>query len=264
MSGAYSNQTFSRNGPSHRSIHQRRLLLGLMLVGALVGFEMFNYSTTQVALHDLLGDLRIFRISWATMLAVAFCGIDFAGIARLFMPEDSETKAAEVWYLFGAWLLAATMNAILTWWGISLAIVNRPLESSAFIDQRTINEVVPVFLALMIWITRILLIGSFSITGPRLFSKSPQQTHGNPDVERTPRPVAAPRPLHQPAVPSPLHASDSRHSVPAGRPAPKPRPEPEYISEPGYTNHAVSFQTLGGNREQDRSTTVDGWYPTPR
>jgi len=37
--------------------------------------------------------------------------------ARLFTPEQGRDEPAEVWYLFGAWLLAAAMNAILTWWG---------------------------------------------------------------------------------------------------------------------------------------------------
>ena len=61
---------------------------------------------------------------WATILAIAFCGIDFAGIARLFTPEQGADEPKEVWYLFGAWLLAATMNAMLTWWGVAIAILS--------------------------------------------------------------------------------------------------------------------------------------------
>jgi phage FluMu gp28-like protein len=45
---------------------------------------------------------------------LTFCGIDFAGIARLFTPEQGRDEPAEVWYLFGAWILAAAMNATLT------------------------------------------------------------------------------------------------------------------------------------------------------
>ncbi len=66
---------------------QRGLLFGTIIIAALLAFEFFNYSTTEFALHDLLGDLEFLGIAWATILAIAFCGIDFAGIARLFTPE---------------------------------------------------------------------------------------------------------------------------------------------------------------------------------
>jgi hypothetical protein len=94
----------------------------LILAVALAGFEMFNFSTTQYALGDLLGNLKFFGIQWATILAIAFCGIDFAGIGRLFLPDNEGSSGQETWYLFGAWLLAATMNALLTWWGVSMAL----------------------------------------------------------------------------------------------------------------------------------------------
>jgi hypothetical protein len=67
---------------------KRGLAWGVIILGALLAFEMFNYSTTQFALNDVLGDLRFAGIRWATILALAFCGIDFAGIARLFTPEQ--------------------------------------------------------------------------------------------------------------------------------------------------------------------------------
>ncbi len=139
-----------------------------MILGALVAFEIFNYSTTDHALRDLLGDLTFGGIHWATILALAFCGIDFAGIARLFTPEQGADEPKEVWYLFGAWLLAATMNAILTWWGVSMAVANHPIQSSAVIDPKTITTVVPVFVAVMVWVIRILIIGTLSLAMDRM------------------------------------------------------------------------------------------------
>ena len=148
------------------------LAFGLIILTALIAFEVFNYSTTDFALRDLLGEQRFAGIRWATILAIAFCGIDFAGIARLFTPEQGNDEPKEVWFLLGAWLLAATMNAILTWWGVSMAISGHAIASSAIIDQKTLMDVVPVFVALMVWIIRILIIGSFSIGGDRLFSNT--------------------------------------------------------------------------------------------
>ena len=71
---------------------RRGMVFGAMIIGAMLAFELFNYSTTDFALTNLLGDLRFVGIRWATILAVAFCGMDFAGIARLFTPEkESES-----------------------------------------------------------------------------------------------------------------------------------------------------------------------------
>lgn len=140
----------------------------IMIIGALAAFEIFNYTTTDHALTDLLGSLSFAGIQWSTILALAFCGIDFAGIARLFTPEQGLNEPKEVWYLFGAWLLAATMNAILTWWGVSMAVVNHPIQSSSVIDPQTIANVVPVFVAVMVWVIRILIIGTLALAMDRL------------------------------------------------------------------------------------------------
>ena len=142
-----------------------------ILLIALVAFEIFNYSTTAFALSDLLGsDLRVLGIPWATILAIAFCGIDFAGIARLFTPQQEQGQVPETWYLFGAWLLAASMNATLTWWGVAVAVRSHPELSSAVINQNTLFTVVPIFVALMVWLIRVLIIGTFSLAGERMFS----------------------------------------------------------------------------------------------
>ncbi len=71
---------------------KRGAIFGSILICALVAFEVFNFSTTAFALHDVLGDLTFAGISWATMLAFAFCGIDFAGIARIFTPEQGRDE----------------------------------------------------------------------------------------------------------------------------------------------------------------------------
>jgi hypothetical protein len=122
---------------------------------------MFNYSTTQYSLQDLLGNLKFMGIPWAVILAIAFCGIDFAGLARMFTPEQGANEPNEVWYLFGAWLLAATMNAFLTWWGVSVAMLNHGNSGNTILGQDTIIKVMPVFVAIMVWLIRILIIGTF-------------------------------------------------------------------------------------------------------
>src|SRR5688572_15692093 len=88
---------------------KRGMVFGGIILGALLAFELFNYTTTDFALTDLLGGMRFMGIRWAMILSLAFCGMDFAGIARLFTPEKERSEQVEVWYLLGAWFLAATM-----------------------------------------------------------------------------------------------------------------------------------------------------------
>ncbi|MFZ5911825.1 MAG: hypothetical protein ACOYYU_17590 [Chloroflexota bacterium] len=199
--------------------NRRGALFGGILMGALLAFEVFNYSTTDFALRDMLGDLRFAGLRWATILSLAFCGIDFAGIARLFTPEKGRDEPTEVWYLFGAWLLAAAMNAILTWWGVSVAIVNHTSAGSMLVGQAMMTRGVPVFVAVMVWLIRVLIIGTFSIAGENLFSLAEER----PQARRSSAPLAGSNrvvtPTYVRPVPKPLSAA------PNDRPA---RAEPTY------------------------------------
>jgi hypothetical protein len=213
---------------------RRGLVFGVIIITALLAFEFFNYSTTDFALHDLLGDLDFLGIAWATILAVAFCGIDFAGIARLFTPDSSTNERSEVSYLFAAWMLAATMNAMLTWWGVSIALLNHASLGNAVVSQETLLKVVPVFVALMVWLIRVLIIGTFSVAGPRLFSQVERGEH----VSR-----AAAQPARMLGKPAPGASPQASFSQPATfKPAPKPPSMPENTySRPEPTYHPVGM-----------------------
>jgi hypothetical protein len=219
----------------------RGLLFGLLILGALLAFEIFNYSTTDFALTDLMGDLRFLDVRWATILAIAFCAIDFAGIARLFTPERGTGEPKEVWYLFGAWLLAATMNAMLTWWGVAIAILSHTSLGDSVIPQETMIEVVPIFVAIMVWVIRVLIIGSFSVAGNRLFSQS--------DQPRSARSIS--HPVQAPALTS---ANGLPGQASSFHPLPKSDPKPANTgysrSEPTY--HPVSMSSSKQNSTQIR------------
>lgn len=139
-------------------------VLGMMIIGAFLAFEVFNFSTTDFALQDVLGELKFLGMRWSTMLAVAFCAIDFAGIAKMFAPDENDGMVKETWFLFGAWVLAAGMNAILTWWGVSVALASHGALGASVVSQETMLKVVPVFVAVMVWLIRVLVIGSLSLS----------------------------------------------------------------------------------------------------
>lgn len=149
---------------------QRGLLFGIIIVLGLVAFETFNFSTTEFALGDLLGDLSFAGFRWATILALAFCSIDFAGIARLMTPETEGQQPVEVWYLLGAWFLGATMNAALTWWSVSLALIGHAGLGNEVLGRDVLLSGVPIFIAGLVWLIRVLLIGTLTLAGERLFS----------------------------------------------------------------------------------------------
>jgi hypothetical protein len=155
-------------------------ILGVIIIVALASFEIFNFTTTEFALSDLLGEQTFIGLRWATILSIAFCGIDFAGIARLFVTGSDASEPKEVWYLFGAWLLAAAMNAALTWWGVSIAILNHPAQSSAVMDSATLIKVIPVFVAIMIWVIRVLIIGTISTAGNNLLKGTRRSSNNTP------------------------------------------------------------------------------------
>ena len=193
LAGSFSN-SFSRRGARMLEEYkmQRGKIFGAMIVAAMLAFEVFNFSTTDFALTNLLGDLRFLGVRWAVILAIAFCGMDFAGIARLFTPESERGERGgrtEVWYLLAAWFLAATMNAMLTWWGVSIALLSHPGLGNEILDRETLLSVVPVFVAMLVWLIRILLIGMLAMAGDRLFSHLEDAVRRNEQAEvRAPAP----------------------------------------------------------------------------
>ncbi len=135
-------------------MNKRLIFLGILTIAGLL-FEIFNFISTQYALLDILGNLSFAGMRWASVLAVAFCGIDFAGIARIFTPEKGRDEPAEVWYLFGAWLIAAVFNATLTWWGVSVAMIS----------AGTVIPIIPIIVAILVLLIRVLIINTISLSG---------------------------------------------------------------------------------------------------
>ncbi len=175
---------------------ERDIVFAAIMVGALIAFELFNFGTTEFALADLLGDLSLGVIRWATILAIAFSAMDFAGLSWLFTPK--KRVRVEVWYLVGAWLLAATMNAILTWWSVSLALLNHPALGNEVIARESMLTGAPIFVAALVWLLRVLLIGTFTLSGHRKRSQSrtPVQLRPTPNGKRSKRTLVA-QPISQ-------------------------------------------------------------------
>lgn len=245
---SFSSLKLNRSSLSDRlhSMGGSSLVFGVLILAALCFFEIFNFSTTHFALRDLLGDLKFMGIQWSTTLAIAFCAIDFAGISRMFTPEEGKEESKEVWYLFGAWLLAATMNAALTWWGVSMAIANHTVQSTSIVEAGTILKVVPIFIAILVWVIRVLVIGSVSAMGSRLLWGSQQPARRS--SQYTTRPTINRTPVENPIISS-TAARPSRSSTLPRAAAPHTTPGRS------YTRPEPTYHTMSGADPESSTTT---------
>lgn len=218
----------------------------LITVLALVAFEAFNFSTTDFALSDLLGDLQFAGVRWATLLSIAFCGIDFAGIARLFAPQNKMEQNRTAWYLFGAWFLAATMNTLLTWWGVLMAMQTHAVLSAGIVDADLITKSVPIFIALMVWVIRILLIGTLSKNSDKLigeYTKDQGAPMSRRELRQAQSRAAHPKAEVQRSVPVGFRGISNKKG---SKQQSNYRPEPKYIpmqDEPLYHSLKASGQS---------------------
>jgi len=243
------------NSLIHNRQFNRGAAWGMMIIGALLAFEIFNFSTTQYALHDMLGDLTFAGMRWSTVLAIAFCGIDFAGIARIFTPEQGRDEPAEVYYLFGAWLLAAGFNATLTWWGVSVAIAqNGNIQGTSAMSSETITKVVPIFVAAMVWLVRLLIIGTFSLAGERLFTTAQANSYQSNYNQPRPQPqqTQQPRPVYQNQNPRP------QYNQPTNQPVLRPASQ---INRPTNVNAAPASQSNFRPAPKPVSSTQTSFIP---
>ncbi|MCP5095338.1 MAG: hypothetical protein GY943_07295 [Chloroflexi bacterium] len=203
----------------------RKTIIAVIMMVALFAFEIFNFDTTRYALLNLLGDVKFLGLHWAGILAIAFCAIDFAGLARLFTPQQGAEEPKAVWYLMGAWLLGATMNAIMTWWAVSLTLLAHDFGNEV-LSRTQLLQFVPIFVATLVWLTRILFIGAFSVAGEHLFdlAGSNVQLQTAVSTQPQPRPTNAPQPQpvrkQQPTRPDNGRSTPPRSRINQRPPAP--------------------------------------------
>lgn len=118
------------------------IILSLIVLAAFIAFGVLNANITNYALTDLLGNLSLGHVRLALILTTAFVGIDFIGIARLFSGNNHKDKP-----VLAAWFIAALLNAILAWWGISVSQIG--MGYSALIPIITAAIILAIRICLM-------------------------------------------------------------------------------------------------------------------
>ena len=132
------------------------------------------------------------------------------------------------------------MNAMLTWWGVSIAILEHQSLGNAVVERDTLLRVVPIFVAVLVWLIRVLIIGTFSVAGERLFS----QANGAYVPRRSSLTV-------RPANTSTIRRPTPSTTQASFNPAPKGNHEPERTyARPEPTYHPVAMKSSASNQRQ--------------
>ena len=126
-----------------------------------------------------------------------------------------------------------------------MAIVNHSSAAgSAVISNNTLVKVVPIFVAVMVWLIRVLIIGTFSVAGDNLFSTGDRRAYQNRgSFQQSSRPLSSQSPSLRSASSLPRPASQTF------RPAPKPASQTTY-NNPEPTYHNVSFDASASDASE--------------
>lgn len=179
------NNSFQFGTVNSQDMLSRKMIITAFLAVALIAFEIFNFDTTKFALHNLLGDVKFAGVLWASILAIAFCSIDFAGLVRIFTPQKGLEESRAVLFMTGAWFLGTIANSVTTWWAVSLTLLSHEFGNEV-LSREMLLRYVPIFVAMLVWLTRILFIGAFSVAGGDVFELTRSQPGNKPAA--TPRP----------------------------------------------------------------------------
>ncbi len=135
------------------------------------------------------------------------------------------------------------MNGMLTWWAVSLAVLSHPGLGNEIVGRQELIRSVPVFVALLVLLIRVLIIGSFTLGSGRLFAADERRSQLmlRPLAGRSQRP-------------------DVRGAnVPVGRPV---RREPANVPAPAFI-HSNEFVIASSSRSLRGTWSPPGLQASP-
>jgi hypothetical protein len=178
------------------------LPVGVLLLFGLIAFEAFNFATTRGALEYFIPG-KFMNAGMATILAIAACCSDFGGLARMFTPEKGKDEPLVIYFLIVGWLLTSAINAFMTWFYVLMGV--RGIQGVPLFSRDQIIQVIPVIIAVFVWLVRILIVGAVAMAGEQvLWGK-----RGAPRIS-IPRPVTGRQ--SKPALQGQLFGTNGGHS----------------------------------------------------
>jgi hypothetical protein len=149
------------------ALGDKRTYFSLMILVGLLAFDVFNFATTKAALESFMGTGKVLGIVVAQALAVAFCAVDLGGLTSLFTEDKGFDEPWWVWMFGAGWLIASAINAALTWWAILLGMPSAPAINNPLFTAQQLYNVVPVVIAVTVWLIRLLLVGATIVAWDR-------------------------------------------------------------------------------------------------
>jgi len=192
----------------------KRTWFGLITVLGLLAFELFNYATTQEALSTILGALSFFGFPVYYLIAIAFAAIDLGGLSSTFTEEDWSNETWWVWVSTVGWEIASVVNAALTYMSVTIAMAVAPVSQLATVMPKVqeIYTYIPAALAFVVWLVRIMLIGS--IVASTNGGQKPKKQRPIQQVAAAPTRAQAQRPMQ----PAPVRSPVTITQIPVGAP----------------------------------------------
>lgn len=87
----------------------------VVIVVAIICFELFNFGTNREVLDGLFGNVVFLTITAGAWLAAGAAFVDFGGLSRIFTSEVTmRQESLEIKAITIAWLFASVFNAWLT------------------------------------------------------------------------------------------------------------------------------------------------------
>jgi len=200
-------------------ILDKRFWFKLITLTGLAAFEIFNFATNQSAMELIFGDTQFVMIYIYNLVAIAFSAIDLGGLSSTFTEEKWPNEPWWVYVSTIAWFLASIVSGLLTYMSVAVAMTVAPVSQLAAVmpNLAAIYDFIPVAIAAVIWLIRVMLIGS-AVAGSGHVS--------------APRPKPSTRPVHigtQPTASQP-------------KPAPAPAPKAPAAAQPG--NESAPMQSI--------------------
>jgi hypothetical protein len=115
------------------------------MLGALVAFETFTTAMTEFVSGGS-SETCVLRVALGDDPGVGL--LPWTSPAARLLTPGRPGQAIDAWYVLAAWFVAAAMNAVLTWWAVSVALVGHDALAMPSLGG-TLIRVVPVFVAIL-------------------------------------------------------------------------------------------------------------------
>lgn len=147
------------------------LVVGGIIFLSALAFEVINIATNVAGFESFFGGIKFLGISWAIWATIAFEAADVGCLCYSWDRKFDFRTHPEAGFALTAHFFAGFADAGLSYFAFMMAIGNSVSQMANVVGEKAILTWAPVFLALMIWVIRTLLMGTIVTQGRNIFSQ---------------------------------------------------------------------------------------------